>query len=260
MNYVYRIDGDVAHTQPCAAGPWSPELQHGGAPASLIAWAAERIPTREPMHVARITIDLLRPVPIAPLEIRTQITREGRKIQLIAASLLHQGVEVVRASVLKIRENAVTLPETALEEKITLPGPDNGAPPEGLLVESTAAFIAGLDLRVVKGAFRDPGPGAIWFRAHRPIVAGQPNSPLMRAAMTADFCNGVSSVLDFRHWTYINADLSITLARMPVGDWILLDARSWLGGRGAGIAFAKLGDQHGYFGRAVQSLVIEPRG
>ena len=81
----------------------------------------------------------------------------------------------------------------------------------------------------------------------------------MRAAMTADFCNGVSSVLDFRHWTFINADLSINLARMPIGDWILLDARTWLGENGAGIAFAKLGDERGYFGRAVQSLVIERR-
>ena len=80
----------------------------------------------------------------------------------------------------------------------------------------------------------------------------------MRVAMTADFCNGVSSVLDFRRWTFINADLTISLARMPVGEWILLDARTWLDG-GAGIAFAKLGDQRGYFGRASQSLLIEPR-
>jgi hypothetical protein len=259
MTHVYRVEGSIAHAQPCAAGPWSPDLQHGGAPSALIAWAAERIPTRERMHVVRITVDLLRPVPIAPLEIRTEVVREGRKIQLISVSLAHAGVEVVRASVLKVRENDAVLPDTAAEEKVRLPGPERGAPPEGLLVDSTAAFIKGLDLRVVKGAFREPGPGAIWFRAHRAIVEGQPISPLMRAAMTADFCNGVSSVLDFRRWTFINADLSITLARMPVGEWILLDAETWLGGQGAGIAFASLGDERGYFGRAVQSLVIEPR-
>ena len=111
----------------------------------------------------------------------------------------------------------------------------------------------------MKGTFGEPGPGAIWFRAHRPIVAGEPISPLMRAVMTGDFCNGVSSVLDFNAWTFINADLSISLARMPIGEWILLDAQTWLGENGAGIAFAKLGDERGYFGRAVQSLVIERR-
>jgi hypothetical protein len=234
-------------------------MQHGGAPASLVAWAAERIPTREPMQVVRLTVDLLRPVPIAPLEIRTEVVREGRKIQLCAVSLANQGVEVVRASALKVRAAEVVLPETAVDEKILLPGPDLGAEPDELLGGRANAFVGGLELRVVKGAFRTPGPGAIWFRAHRPIVEGETLSPLMRAAMTSDFCNGVSSVLDFRAWTFINADLSINLARQPVGEWILLDAQTWLGSNGAGVAFAKLGDERGYFGRAVQSLVIEPR-
>ena len=258
MSYVYRVDADIADTQPCAAGPWGAGLQHGGAPASLIAWVAERTPARGPMRVARITVDLLRPVPIARLEIRTQVVREGRKIQLLSVSLLHESVEVVRASVLKVREEALMLPQTAAEEKVTLPGPERGAPTEGVLGDNAAAFIKGLELRVVKGAFREPGPAAIWFRAHRPIIEGEPIAPLMRVATAADFCNGVSSVLDFRSWTFINADLTISLARMPVGEWILLDARSWLDG-GSGIAFAKLGDQRGYFGRAVQSLVIERR-
>ena len=111
----------------------------------------------------------------------------------------------------------------------------------------------------MQGQFRAPGPAAIWFRVERPLFAGQAPTPLQRVAMIADFCNGVSTVLDFRSWTFINGDLTISLARLPVGDWILLDAQSWLGDHGAGIAFAKLGDSRGYFGRAIQSLVIEPR-
>jgi Thioesterase-like superfamily len=259
MNCVYRIDGATAHTQSCAAGPWSPDMQHGGAPASLIAWAAERIPTREPMRVVRLTVDLLRPVPVAPLEIRTDVVREGRKIQLCAISLLNDGAEVVRASVLKVRDAEVVLPETAVEETILLPGPERGVEPDDLFGGGRNAFVGGLDLRVVKGGFRIPGPGAIWFRAHRPVIDGEAISPLMRAVLTSDFCNGVSSVLDFRRWTFINADVSINLARQPIGDWILLDAQTWLGANGAGVAFAKLGDERGYFGRAVQSLVIEQR-
>ncbi len=259
MNPLYRIDGNIAHTDPSAAGPWSPDMQHGGAPASLVAWAAENIATREPMRVARITIDLLRPVPIAPLEIRSEVVREGRKIQLCSISLLDRGVEVTRASVLKIRTDTATLPEHAGHERIELPGPEAGRTPTQLLGGHSNAFIHGLSLRVVRGGFRQPGPGAVWFRAERPVVAGQPLSPLTRAAMTSDFCNGVSSVLDFNEWTFINADLTISLARMPVGEWILLDAQTWLGDEGAGLAFAKLGDERGYFGRAIQSMVIERR-
>jgi Thioesterase-like superfamily len=158
-----------------------------------------------------------------------------------------------------MRAADVQLPGHVGEEKVLLPGPDAGHEPQGLLGDTKNAFIKGLDLRVVKGEFREPGPAAIWFRAHRPIVAGEPISALMRAAMSSDFCNGTSAVLDFREWTFINADLTVSLARMPVGEWILLDAETWLGTRGAGIAFAKLGDERGYFGRAIQSLVIERR-
>ena len=72
-------------------------------------------------------------------------------------------------------------------------------------------------------------------------------------------CNGVGAVLDFAEWTYLNADLTINFARPPVGEWMLLDAESWLGSAGSGIAFARLADVHGYFGRAIQSIVVERR-
>lgn len=258
MNSVYRVSDSVAFTNDCAAGPWDPRLQHGGGPAALIARAVERMPVREPMQVTRLTIDLLRPVPIAPLEIRTEVLREGRKIQVCGVSLLHEGVAVVRATALKVRSCEVSLPDTLAEEKVQLPGPEAGRTP-ALVAGRTNTFIGGLSLRAVQGDFLQSGPAAIWFHAHRPIVEGEALTPLMRAALTADFCNGTSSVLDINEWTFINADLTLNLARMPVGEWILLDARTWVGPDGAGIAFAKLGDERGYFGRAVQSLVIERR-
>jgi len=114
-------------------------------------------------------------------------------------------------------------------------------------------------MRAAKGGFRRPGPAAFWFRAVRPIIAGEPISQLMRAAIAADFCNGISSPLDFRQWTFINGDLNFNLARMPIGEWVLLDAESYIGPTGAGVAFGRLGDAKGYFGRTIQSLVIEPR-
>jgi hypothetical protein len=259
MNFLYRVDRDLAIPTEYTAGPWGNDLQHGGAPTALISWAAERMTTREPMQVVRITVDLLRPVPIAPLQIQTEVVREGRKIQLCAVTLLCENVVVVRATVLKIRSAALELPPTAVEGKVTLPGPDAGELAD-IPNENPNAFIRGLTLSVVHGQFRAPGPAAIWFRVNRPLFAGLTPTPLQRVAMIGDFCNGVSTVLDFRSWTFINADLTISLARLPVGDWILLDAQSWLGDHGTGIAFAKLGDTRGYFGRAIQSLVIEPRG
>jgi hypothetical protein len=69
----------------------------------------------------------------------------------------------------------------------------------------------------------------------------------------------VEGCMDFRHWTFINADLTVSFARAPVGEWVLLDGESWIGPGGAGLAMARLADVSGYFGRAVQSLVIERR-
>jgi hypothetical protein len=257
--HVYRVEGATAFATEHAAGPWNPQLQHGGAPSSLIAWVAERMPTREPMQIARLTVDLLRPVPIAPLEIKSEVVREGRKIQLCSIRLFTGETEVVRGTVLKIRSDAIAWPAgTAASEPLDEPGPEQGKLLERS-PEIANAFVTGLSLRFVRGSFEARGPSAVWFRAHRPIVAGEPLSPAMRATLTADFCNGVAAVLDFQRWTFINGDLTVSLARLPVGEWILLDAQTWLGDQGSGIAFARLGDERGYFGRAVQSLVVEPR-
>ena len=267
MSFLYRVEHDTAFATEFTAGPWDPGLQHGGAPTALIAWAADNIPTREPMQVMRITVDLLRPVPIAPLQIRAEVVREGRKIQLCAVTLLQaaagarerrETVVVARATVLKIRRAQFTLPPTAVEEPIALPAPEDGHEAD-VPNSNPNALIRGMSMRVVKGNFRTPGAAAIWFRVDRPLFENQPLTPLQRAAMVGDFCNGVSTVLEWGQWTFINGDLTISLARLPIGEWILLDAQTWLGDGGAGIAFAKLGDRRGYFGRAVQSLVIEPR-
>ncbi len=257
MEAVYRVEDDRVLTRPHAAGPWDATMQHGGAPSSLVVWAAERIPAPQPMRIARVTVDLMRPVPVAPLTIESEVVREGRKIQLCAVRLFADGVEVVRASVLKIRAQAVTLPATTMEQPLDVPGPEAGRGEEPLGPNN---FVRGVTLRAVRGSFGQLGPGAIWFRADRPIVEGAPISQAMRAVLSADFSNGVSAALDFSKWIFINADLTVMLAREPVGDWILLNSEMMLGPDGAGLAVSRLGDVHGYFGRAVQCLVVEPRG
>ena len=257
MDAIYRVDGKRVLTSPHAAGPWDPGMQHGSAPASLVVWAAEAIPTPVPMHVARVTIDLMRPVPLAELTLETSVLREGRKIQLCAIRLLSEGVVVVGATVLKIKTQALALPPDVVDLPVELPGPDQSPLEQPSF--SSSPFVTGVSMRSARGRFGVPGPGAIWYRADRPPVEGSPISQAMRAVVAADFCNGTSAVLDFQQWTFINADLTVSFARPPVGEWILLDAESWIGPDGAGLAMARLADIKGYFGRAVQSLVIEKR-
>ena len=257
MDAIYRVDGNRVVTSPNAAGPWDAGMQHGSAPAALAVWAAEAIPTAQPMRIARVTIDLMRPVPVAPLTLQTEILREGRKIQLCAVRLLAENVIVVGATILKIKTQALTLPSEVADLSVELPGPDQAR--EEAPDFSASPFVTGISMRAARGQFGLPGPGAIWYRIDRPLVEASPVSQTMRAVVAADFCNGTSAVLDFRKWTFINADLTVSFARQPVGAWILLDAESWIGPDGAGLATARLADESGYFGRAVQSLVIEKR-
>lgn len=85
-------------------------------------------------------------------------------------------------------------------------------------------------------------------------------SPLMRAAAAADFANGVSWVLDPTRFLFVNPDLSVRLHRQPAGEWICLAAQTRLDSDGTGVANGILYDLQGRIGRALQSLLVEPRG
>jgi hypothetical protein len=257
MEAIFRVDGDRVIVSPKAAGPWDPTMQHGSAPASLVVWAAETIATAVPMRIARVTIDLMRPVPLKPLTLETEVLREGRKIQLCTIRLRADGVLSVAATVLKVRQQAQPLPSDIADPKVVLPSPEQSS--EDPAQFSNSPFVTGMQLRAARGKFGVPGPGAIWYRVVRPLVEGADVSQAVRAVVAADFCNGTSAALDFRHWMFLNADLTVSMAREPLGEWILLDAESWIGPDGAGLAMARLADTQGYFGRAVQSLVVEKR-
>jgi hypothetical protein len=148
MDAIYRVDGNRVDTSPDAAGPWDSSMQHGSAPAALVVWAAEAIPTPQPMRIARVTIDLMRPVPIAPLSLETEILREGRKIQLCAVRLRAENVVVVAATVLKIKTQALALPPEAINPAVELPGPDQAREEQPSF--STSPFVAGISMRAAR--------------------------------------------------------------------------------------------------------------
>jgi len=250
---VFHTDGDVIVPTDLARGPWDPNAQHGGAPAALLARAVERF---EPAatQVARLTIELLRPVPLVPLRVETQMLRPGKRVQLVGASIVADGTEVVRATAWRIRTADIPYPP-APDERL-VPGPD--APPENFDM-AYVSFGSAMDIVRAKGVFGVPGPAAVWFRLRRPVVAGEPTSPLMRVAAAADFGNGISGVVTWDEHLFINPDLTIAVHRMPVGEWIGLDAVTWPSDTGVGIAEAALYDAAGRIGRSLQTLILDTR-
>src|SRR6476660_3027613 len=84
---LFERDGDrVVPTELCR-GPWHPNACHGGAPSALFATVCEQHEPGPASFVARLTVELMRPVPIAPLVLSVATIRPGKKVQWIEAHL-----------------------------------------------------------------------------------------------------------------------------------------------------------------------------
>ena len=81
---------------------------------------------------------------------------------------------------------------------------------------------------------------------------------LQRAALVGDTASGISAVLDWNVWSFLNVDLDIHLARPAVGEWLLMDATTQIGADGSGLARSVLSDVRGELGSTLQTLVVEP--
>ncbi len=257
---LYLPDGDHLVPTPLTTGPWDARAQHGGAPSALLAHLVEKVEAPGPMQVARLTYELLRPVPLAPLHHRTEILRPGRKVQLVQASLFTEDdTEVMRATALRIRTSELPVPADTVPDD---QGP--GTPEDGSIRqfphrrhEGPSYATDACEIRFVEGGFDRPGPAAAWIRLTVPVVAGEDTSPLMRLAAASDYGNGLSWTLPRDGWTFINPDLSVHLTRLPEGEWVCLRSITHPGDLGIGVAESALYDQRGRVGRAVQSLLLD---
>jgi hypothetical protein len=252
-----QADGRIVATE-FARGPWDPEAQHGGAPAALLAREFERVAGQDELVFARLTFELLRPVPLGPLEVRAEIVRPGRRVQLLEGSIwTPDGLEVVRARALRIHASSADVPTT--DPDPPPPGPEHGIASDQVARYRPMFAPDAIEIRFVDGQFGNRGPSTAWFRLRVPLVLGEEPTPLQCLAAAADFPNGMSAPLSFIEWLFINPDLTIHLDRPPVGEWFCVDARTIIAPKGIGTAEAVLFDDRGRVGRATQALLIAPR-
>jgi acyl-CoA thioesterase len=272
---IFIADGECFLPSEHARGPWDPGALHGGAPAALMTAAFERLEPGAQLRIGRLGFEFLRPIPLAPLTLSTDIVRPGRRVQELAGELRAGDQLVARASALRVQAvpaaaaaAAVTEAQQPPREPGTpaanpperMPPPGSGTPARFALNDSSDASFAAtaMEMRWLD----DPhalGPAQVWMRLRYPLLPDEPLTPLMRLAATADFCNGVSAALPFERFLFINADLTIHLQREPQGEWIGLDARTRLHDGATGLAEAVLHDERGPLGRAFQTLVIQER-
>ncbi|HEX9604926.1 MAG TPA: thioesterase family protein [Myxococcales bacterium] len=238
-------------------GPWSNDHQHGGPPAALLAGAIERAGNDSAeFRLVRVTVEFLRPVPIAPLEISTEMVRAGRQAQRVGASLSAGGVEVARALGLRLRRQRLELLEQPSGPR--LPHPDTLTPHRFSFFRHEVAYHTAIELRIARGTWAK-GPVDAWMRPLFPLVGGEPTSACERVLILADAESGVCPPLEPDRWSFLNPDLTVYFGREPRGQWIGLEIVSEAHADGMGLAQSALSDLEGPFGRAAQSLVVAPR-
>jgi hypothetical protein len=252
------VDGGFVPTG-LTRGPWNPEHQHAGPPAALLARAIEQASRIAGGQTARLTFDILRPVPIAPLAAAARVLRPGRRVEQLEAELtpLGGGEVLMRATAWRMRtaEGGPRIAGVAAP----LPPPDAGEPGRFPFWRDPVAYKDALDWRFVRGEFETPGPAAVWTRLLVPLVAGEEATPLERLLVMADAASGISAALDWDTWLFVNVDLGIHLLRPPTGEWLAMDARTEIAPTGMGLCTSTLSDAGGALGRSTQSLLVAPR-
>jgi hypothetical protein len=253
----YLPDGDRYVPTELTTGPWDPDAQHAGPPAALLGREIERSKP-EGAEIGRITLEILRAVPLEPLSVSARVVRGGRSVQLLEAILTTEEGEVMRASAWSLQGADLTSAGEP-ERDPPPPGPEKGRQTESFDTGHEFGYGRAMDYCFVHGAFLEPGPATVWMRMRQPLVDGEEPSPLQRVLCAADSGNGVSAVLDFERYVFINTDLSVHLHRMPEGEWVCLESVTRWEPTGVGLADTALWDERGRIGRGAQTLLVRER-
>jgi Thioesterase-like superfamily len=251
----YEPDGAGFVATPLTRGPWDVGAQHGGPPAALLARAVEAELPPE-VRLSRLSIDLLRPVPIG--RVVPQVTvRLGRRVARAHMALEADGVEVMTGTAVAQRVAEVDLAPVIHEAP--LPPPEESGAVPFFAVPWDEGYHTAMSWSFVDGRWDEQtGASRVWLTQRVPLVAGEEPSPAQRVAVVADAGNGVSAAVDFRRFSFVNSDLSVHLHRDPVGEWIGMDATTTAHATGAGLATTILHDRQGPIGTGNQSLLISP--
>lgn len=255
----YEPDGELFHATELVRGPWDPGAQHAGPPAALLGRALERLPGGEGMQIGRVTFEILRSVPIAPVRISAEVLRPGRKVQMLAAELSVEGEVLMRVRGWRLRSAAIEIPPGVTTTPPPPPFPEDAKGFDFFPTGHELGYHSAMELRFASGGFMELGPATAWLRMRHPLVAGEQPSPLQRTLIAADVGNGISAALDFRRFVFVNVDLSVHLERMPAGEWVCVDALTLPQPSGIGTAESVLADRDGRIGRALQTLLIAER-
>lgn len=258
---VFRRDGEFFIPADESRGPWHPDYLHGGPVVGLMAHALQNAAARPDLRLARLTVDLLRPVPAQPLTVETETVRPGKRLHLLEGRLLADGQEVTRASALFLEQKDLSVPAHGQFPAGELAPPGEDQPLRSLAEAanwgsrySPEGFHTTAQAVVLEGT-RGQGHGRVWMRLPLPLIAGESTDPLVTAAALCDFGNGVGQLHLGQQRGSINADVTLYLHRAPRGEWLGLEATGRMQDNGMGLVETTLFDGDGPVGRVLQATI-----
>jgi hypothetical protein len=237
------------------AGPWSPEHQHAGPPAALLGRELERCQPRDGMALARLTFEILGPIPVGEVEVEARVFRPGRSVELLEAELSAGGRPAMVARAWRML--TADVPEPLGADPAPPPLPEHAAAlPPGL---EDFGYGEAVELRFAAGSWTELGPATVWTRLRVPVVDGEEPTGLQRVLSVADSGNGVSGALPLREWLFVNPELTVHVRREARGEWICLDAETAIAPGGTALARSTLSDAEGAVAHGAQSLYVARR-
>ena len=245
----FRRDGNLFVPTANARGPWSPNSLHGRVLAGLFARCLEKAYGEEGFLFTRLTIDMFRLPNLEPIEVKTELIRQGNRIRVADAIAWSEGVEIGRARGVSLKhaeepENPVWKPETW-----DAPRPEDAGPPRDTLSGMWDTWI------LPPSAI---GQKRVWLRERHPLVEGEALSPFVRVAGCADYASPLANAgrggLD-----YVNADITLYLHRLPVGEYIGFEVASHESAEGIAVGDTTVYDTEGAIGRSIVCAVVNRR-
>ena len=256
----FTADGDVLVPTPIARGPWGSTIS-GTYVGGLLGRAIDQAGSDAELQPARLTVDLLRPVALAePVRVDTTVEREGRRIRLVDAAMRQNGTVVARASALYLRRG-----EQPADPAWTLPidmppAPTEPADVSGDFTMELWAYSANSEMTAPSmdlSEWRHGGQKFAWVRNVKPLVFGEPVTPFVRAAMAGDVTSSLTHS-SAGGLNFINADYTLTLSRLPDGEYIGLAALTHYSHAGVATGTAALFDRIGPIGTAMATGLVNP--
>lgn len=245
------------------SSPWGP-MQHGGPVAAMLTRAMDRLRPRPGTRIARVTVDLLGPVPLGEVRVTARVARPGRRIELTQAVLEARTQDggwrdYARGSAWR---QATQATEDVLNHADQMQQPPATAATglnDHVLPESwrIGGFVGAVDWRVGHRGTGQGDPTTAWVNLACDLVEGEEPSEVERLVALADTANGIGARLDPTRFAFLNTEMTVHLHSPPVGPWYGLESETSVGPDGVGMSAAVIHTDSGPIGRVAQSVLVE---